>query len=57
MKYRLKDSIIAQINGVPGCYRQVAKAIRYGSGSKGNDKTGSDMDLRLEGGHDHIMDD
>ncbi|NTU68749.1 MAG: nucleotidyltransferase domain-containing protein [Chlorobiaceae bacterium] len=64
MKYGLDESTIARIHAVLVPYRQVEKAILYGSRARGNHKTGSDIDLTLLGGHDldlgvlyHIMND
>ncbi|MCE1273070.1 MAG: nucleotidyltransferase domain-containing protein [Chlorobiaceae bacterium] len=63
MRYGLNELTIAKIHGVLAQYRQVEKAILYGSRARGNYKTGSDIDLTLLGGHDldlsvlyHIMD-
>ncbi len=49
MKFGLKESAIAQIQGVFSQYPQVEKAVLYGSRAKGNYKNGSDIDLTLEG--------
>jgi len=64
MKYGLENSTIAKIRSVLARYRQVEKAILYGSRARGNYKTGSDIDLTLLGSHDldlkvlfRIMDD
>lgn len=64
MRYGLNESTIEKIHGVLASYRQVQKAVIYGSRARGNYKTGSDIDLTLLGGQDldlnvlfHIMDD
>ncbi len=49
MKFGLKEEIIMQINGVFTKYRQIEKAVIYGSRAKGNFKNGSDIDLTLKG--------
>ncbi|TLU83859.1 MAG: nucleotidyltransferase domain-containing protein [Chlorobium sp.] len=64
MKFGLEESTISQINAVISRYRQVERAVLYGSRAKGNYKEGSDIDLTLIGGDDldlkvlfRIMDD
>ena len=49
MKYGLKDSMIAEICSVFSRYPQIEQVILYGSRAKGNFKTGSDIDLTLDG--------
>ena len=51
MKYGLPQSAIQKICNVLSHYRQVEKAILYGSRAKGNYKNGSDIDLTLHGDH------
>jgi uncharacterized protein len=64
MKFGLEESNIEQIKDVFSRYRQVERAVLYGSRAKGNYKAGSDIDLTLIGGEDldlkvlfRIMDD
>jgi len=47
--YGLAPNIIQFIQGVFQKYPEVKKAILYGSRAKGNYRTGSDIDLTLEG--------
>jgi predicted nucleotidyltransferase len=49
MKFGLKENVIEEVKGVFEKYRQVKKAILYGSRAKGNYKNGSDIDLTLVG--------
>jgi predicted nucleotidyltransferase len=49
MNYGLPQSAIQKICAVLRRYPQVKKAILYGSRAKGNYKTGSDIDLTLQG--------
>jgi len=49
MQYGLKNKTIDKINSILAGYPQVKKAILYGSRAKGNYKTGSDIDLTLQG--------
>ena len=51
MKFGLKKDTIEQINHVFALHPQVEKVVIYGSRSKGNYKTGSDIDLVIKG-HD-----
>jgi predicted nucleotidyltransferase len=64
MKYGLNNTVIHRICAVLANYPQVERAILYGSRAKGDYKTGSDIDLTLDGGADlslsvqfRIMDD
>lgn len=52
LRFGLKEATIQKICGVFAKYPQVEKAVLYGSRSKGNYKTGSDIDLTLFGGED-----
>lgn len=52
LRFGLKETTIQKICGVFAHYPQVEKAVLYGSRSKGNHKTGSDIDLTLFGGED-----
>ena len=52
LRFGLKETTIQKICGVFAKYPQVEKAVLYGSRSKGNYKTGSDIDLTLFGGED-----
>lgn len=52
LRFGLKETTIQKICGVFAKYPQVEKAVLYGSRSKGNYKTGSDIDLTLIGGED-----
>lgn len=52
LRFGLKETTIQKICGVFAKYPQVGKAVLYGSRSKGNYKTGSDIDLTLFGGED-----
>ena len=45
----LPNDTVARIHGVLKRYRQVEKAVLYGSRAKGNYQTGSDIDLTLHG--------
>lgn len=56
MKYGLKETTTAKICEIFNRYPQVEKAVLYGSRAKGNYKTGSDIDLTLDGGADLTMD-
>lgn len=49
MRFGLKIEVIEQIQAVLGKYKQVEKAIVYGSRAKGNFRNGSDIDLTLVG--------
>jgi uncharacterized protein len=49
MKHGLKESTVLKICEIFTRYSQVEKAILYGSRAKGNYKTGSDIDLTLDG--------
>lgn len=49
MKFGLKAETIERINDVFARFPQIEQAIIYGSRSKGNYKTGSDIDLVLKG--------
>lgn len=49
MKFGLPDNTIEKINAVFAKYPHVEKVIIYGSRSKGNYKTGSDIDLTMIG--------
>jgi len=49
MKYGLQESIVEQICAIFARYAQVERAVLYGSRAKGNYKTGSDIDLTLDG--------
>lgn len=52
LRFGLKETTIQKICGVFAHYPQVEKAVLYGSRSKENYKTGSDIDLTLFGGED-----
>ncbi|MCA9979991.1 MAG: nucleotidyltransferase domain-containing protein [Anaerolineales bacterium] len=47
--FGLKQNTISQIQTALAHYPQVEKAILYGSRARGNYKTGSDIDLTLQG--------
>lgn len=49
MKFGLKDETVEKIRAVLAGFPEVEKAVLYGSRAKGNFKTGSDIDLTLEG--------
>lgn len=49
MRFGLKIEVIEQIQTVLRKYKQVEKAIVYGSRAKGNFRNGSDIDLTLVG--------
>jgi predicted nucleotidyltransferase len=49
IRYGLKESTIAKINGVFEEYPHLQQAILYGSRAKGNFRKGSDIDLTLIG--------
>lgn len=49
MEYGLSKETITKINGVFFKFKEVEKAILYGSRAKGNFKPGSDVDLTLKG--------
>lgn len=49
MRYGLKEAIILQINNVFSHHPEVEKVLIYGSRAKGNYRTGSDIDLTLQG--------
>ncbi|MCE2706243.1 MAG: nucleotidyltransferase domain-containing protein [Proteobacteria bacterium] len=49
MKFGLPDKTIDMIHGVFKKYKQIDKAVLYGSRAKGNYKNGSDIDLTLFG--------
>ena len=49
MKYGLPEEAIARIRDVFQSFPAVDRAILYGSRAKGGYKTGSDIDLTLEG--------
>jgi len=49
MRFGLKIEITEQIQTVLRKYKQVEKAILYGSRAKGNFRNGSDIDLTLVG--------
>ncbi len=49
MRFGLKIEVIEQIQAVLRKYKQVEKAIVYGSRAKGNFRNGSDIDLTLVG--------
>jgi predicted nucleotidyltransferase len=49
VKYGLDDKTIERMQTVLAAYPEVDKAVLYGSRAKGNYKTGSDIDLTLEG--------
>jgi predicted nucleotidyltransferase len=49
MRFGLKIEVIEQIQTVLRKYKQVEKAILYGSRAKGNFRNGSDIDLTLAG--------
>ncbi len=52
MKYGLNDTTIEQIRVVLSRYREVERAVLYGSRARGTAKIGSDIDLTLIGGDD-----
>ena len=63
-RFGLNDLVIKEVCAVFSRYSQVERVILYGSRAKGNFKTGSDVDLVLQGGDDlthqvllRIMDD
>ena len=49
MNYGLPEATVEKICGVFARFREVEKAVLYGSRAKGNYKTGSDIDLTLYG--------
>ncbi|HSW59371.1 MAG TPA: nucleotidyltransferase domain-containing protein [bacterium] len=49
MRFGLKIEVIEQIQTVLRKYKQIEKAIVYGSRAKGNFRNGSDIDLTLVG--------
>ncbi|MDR3195487.1 MAG: nucleotidyltransferase domain-containing protein [Endomicrobium sp.] len=49
MKHGLPDSAVDKINSVFAKHKNIKQAILYGSRAKGTDKTGSDIDLTLDG--------
>lgn len=49
MIYGLKKTVVKKIQQVLSGYPDVQKAILYGSRAMGNYKSGSDIDLTLEG--------
>jgi len=49
MRFGLKIEVVEQIQTVLRKYKQVEKAIVYGSRTKGNFRNGSDIDLTLVG--------
>ena len=49
MIYGLKDTVVKKIQQILSDYPDVHKAILYGSRAIGNYKSGSDIDLTLEG--------
>ena len=49
MRFGLKEEAIEAVNGVFRSHPAIQRAILYGSRAKGNFKTGSDIDLTLEG--------
>jgi uncharacterized protein len=49
LQFGLRQSIIAEINGVFAQYPEIEQAILYGSRAKGNYRNGSDIDLTLIG--------
>ena len=49
MIYGLKETVVKKIQHVLSGYPDVQKAILYGSRAMGNYKSGSDIDLTLEG--------
>jgi predicted nucleotidyltransferase len=49
LRFGLKETTIAKINGIFARYPEVEKAILYGSRAKGNYRVGSDIDLTLIG--------
>lgn len=56
MKNGLTTSTVEKICEIFARYPQVDKAVLYGSRAKGNYKTGSDIDLTLDGDADLNMD-
>jgi predicted nucleotidyltransferase len=49
MKYGIKGQTITMINEVFSKHPEVEKVLIYGSRAKGNFRTGSDIDLTLQG--------
>jgi uncharacterized protein len=49
MKFGLTESTIENISAVLAGFPQVEKAVLYGSRAKGNYRSGSDIDLTLDG--------
>src|ERR1044072_6499693 len=49
LRFGLKESTIAQIQGVFSAHPQVHQVIIYGSRAKGNFRNGSDIDLTIKG--------
>jgi len=49
MKFGLSEETIQKIQSVFSKFPEIEKAILYGSRAKGNFKSGSDIDLSLEG--------
>jgi len=56
MKYGLPDATIQSICNVLARYPQVERAILYGSRAKGTYKSGSDIDLTLQGTKELTLD-
>lgn len=49
MKYGLRDAVLMQIIDVLKNFREIEKAVLYGSRAKGNYKEGSDIDIVFYG--------
>ena len=49
MKYGLSESTVEKISAVFSGFPAIERAVLYGSRAKGNFKTGSDIDLTLQG--------
>ncbi len=49
MEFGLPDSTCTAVRQILASYPQIEKAVLYGSRAKGNDRTGSDIDLTLFG--------
>ncbi len=49
MPYGLTDDTVKKIQLIFSQFREIEKAILYGSRAKGNHKNGSDIDLTLHG--------
>lgn len=56
MKYGLSDTVIKELQGVFRRHANIKKVLIFGSRSKGNYRSGSDIDLAVIGDHiDHHL--